>query len=263
MSDVSAKTWRALVLAASRGPDDPMARRYGVSHKCLIEIAGSPMLARVVGTLLSHKTFCQVGVSIEEADVVTSGLGALADGVKVFQSQASAPASVLAALQEMGAAQPVLVTTADHALLDGDMLDYFLHEAENSEADLLVGLARAETILAAYPDAKRTFLKFGPDRVSGCNLFAFKTEKARKVLGFWQDIEKNRKNPVKLIAAFGVKALFAYLTGRITLARAFELASQRLGIKAQPVLMPFANAAVDVDKPEDKALVEKILAGAR
>ena len=44
------------------------------------------------------------------------------------------------------------------------------------------------------------------------------------------------------------------------LEKAFELASQKIGISARPVLLPFANAAVDVDKPEDKELVEEVLA---
>ena len=42
-----------LVLAAGRGPDDPMAKAYGVTHKCLIEVGGEPMLKRVIHTLLA------------------------------------------------------------------------------------------------------------------------------------------------------------------------------------------------------------------
>ncbi len=252
--------WQVLVLAASRGPSDPMAARYGVSHKCLIEVAGKPMLARVVETLASHGAFRSIGVCVENREVLVSALGQKANKVQFHQSQNSAPASVLAGLAEMDGGGPVLVTTADHALLDHQMLDHFLAAAENADADLLVGLARAEVILKAYPQAKRTFLKFGSDRVSGCNLFAFKTDRAQKVLSFWQKVEKNRKNPLKLVAAFGLKPLIAYATGTLNLDKAFELASQKIGTSARPVLLPFANAAVDVDKPEDKELVEAILA---
>ena len=43
----------ALVLAASRrGSDDPVAALVGESHKCLVKIAGKPMLERVVQALL-------------------------------------------------------------------------------------------------------------------------------------------------------------------------------------------------------------------
>ena len=40
---------------------------------------------------------------------------------------------------------------------------------------------------------------------------------------------------------------------------AFEYAADRIGITAAPVLLPFAEAAIDVDKPSDLDLVESIL----
>jgi len=252
--------WRVLVLAGSRGPNEPMARHYGVSHKCLIEISGKPMLHRVVDALHEHRAIEEVHVSIEIADFLADELKAIDDKVEFHQAKSSAPQSVLAAIIDMGLDDgPILVTTADHALLDEEMLDSFLSDALASGADLLVGLAKAEVILKAYPDAKRTFLTFGPDRVSGCNLFAFKTEASKKLLGFWQRVEKNRKNPFKLIWAFGWKPLFFYLTGQVNLQKAFKLGSQQVGVNVEPVLLPMANAAVDVDKPEDKELVEAIL----
>jgi len=46
---------------------------------------------------------------------------------------------------------------------------------------------------------------------------------------------------------------------RLTLAEAFGYVSERLNITAAPILIPIAEAAIDVDKPSDKALVERIL----
>ena len=60
--------------------------------------------------------------------------------------------------------------------------------------------------------------------------------------------------------AFGPRLLLAWATGLTSLNGAFRLASKRLGVTAVPVLMRQANAAVDVDKPADKELVERILA---
>jgi GTP:adenosylcobinamide-phosphate guanylyltransferase len=41
----------AIVLAGSRGPDDPVARAAGLQHKALVPVAGVPMLQRVLDTL--------------------------------------------------------------------------------------------------------------------------------------------------------------------------------------------------------------------
>jgi GTP:adenosylcobinamide-phosphate guanylyltransferase len=250
-----------ILMAAGRGPDDPMAKHYGVTHKCLVEVAGKPMLARVVETLLSCPAIREIGVCIENEDVLKQGLGRLADKVRFLPSAESAAASGLKAIKEMGCNRTFVITTADHVLLSHQMINDMLDDSLGKAASLSVGLARDDVILAAYPDAKRTFFKFGKDRVSGCNLFVCNGRRGVKVLEFWRHIEKNRKNPFKLVLAFGPRAVLTYLSGRMSLLKAFEIASARIGVKIVPVLIDDANAAVDVDKPVDKELVEQILAG--
>jgi CTP:molybdopterin cytidylyltransferase MocA len=254
--------WNALVLAAGRGADDPMAKAYRVTHKCLIEIGGEAMLKRVVHTLLSSHQIASITVSIETSELLDDALGPLARKVAFLPSAESAARSALAALPE-ASGFPWLVTTGDHPLLTREILHYFLAEAARSDADLCAGLARAETILARFPNARRTYLEFGPDRVSGCNLFALSSPRARNALAFWHELETLRKRPWRLVGAFGPVALLRFFTGALTLDSAFALASRRLDLVARPVLLPFPEAAVDVDKPEDKELAEKIFAERR
>jgi len=251
--------WTALVLAAGRGPDDPMARAFGVSHKCLVEVGGMPMLARVLATLRAHPAITRIAVSIEDQALVEQAIGPLPDEVFVIPSKSSAATSAAAVLESAALEHPVLLTTADHVLLQPAMLDHFFAQSTVFPADLTVALARAETILAAYPDTRRTFLRFGPDRVSGCNLFGLMTPRALQAITFWQAVERNRKRPWRLVAAFGAAPLIRYGLGRLDLETAFRLGSQRLGLAARAVIMPFAEAAIDVDKPDDKALCEVIL----
>ncbi len=49
--EVASGPFTALVLAASRGAADPVARAEGLSHKCLVDTAGTPMLLRVLAAL--------------------------------------------------------------------------------------------------------------------------------------------------------------------------------------------------------------------
>jgi GTP:adenosylcobinamide-phosphate guanylyltransferase len=250
-------SWDALVLAAGRGPDDPMAKAYGVTHKCLVEVGGRPMLARVVDTLLASPEIASIAISIEDAAIARKALGDSYGKVTIVPSSSSAPASVRAILESRA---PLFVTTADHPLLTEEMIAHFLAHAGNGDADMAVGLATAETILAAYPEARRTFLPLGRSRVSGCNLFAFNTKRAFAALDFWQHLEQMRKRPLKLIGAFGPFAIARFVFGGFDLDSAFRAASRHLGLVARPVLMPFAEAAVDVDKPADKDIAEAILA---
>ncbi len=252
--------WQALVLAAGRGPGDPMASAYGVANKCAIPIGGVAMLRRVHDALTASGLFSRIAVSIEDAAIADAVLGKSA---RILAPAASAPASVLAALASGAVRYPVLITTGDHALLTPQMLAHFCAESKKSGADFTVGLARAETILAAYPQSIRTFFRLGHDRVSGCNLFAVFDARGLALLERWQYLEQARKRPWRLVAAFGPLALLRFALGRLSLDAAFTVVSARLGLTVKPVIMPFAEAAIDVDKPADKELAEQILKARR
>ena len=253
--------WNALVLAAGRGPDDPMARAFGVSHKCLLPVGGVPMLRRVVETLRAHPRLGGISGVIEREDIAMQAFdGRLPEGVRALPAADSAAASVLRAGKEEGMRPPLLVTTADHALLDDAMLNAFLQGAEEAaDADLAVALVRREDVLARWPEARRTWLKLGRDRVTSCNLFALRTEAALKAVAFWRQAERNRKRPWKIALAFGMPVLLRLLLGRGDARSVLENLSRRLGLVARPVFMPMAEASVDVDKPEDLELAERIL----
>jgi GTP:adenosylcobinamide-phosphate guanylyltransferase len=258
-SDASPPHWDALILAAGRGPTDPLSRAYAVTHKCLLPIAGRPMLQYVVGALRAARNFRTIAISVENASLPHGALGSFADAVSLVASDSSASLSVARAFAETPLNAPVLVTTGDHPLLRQDIITHFLAGSAKADADLTVGLATAEVILAAYPDARRTFLRFGSDRVSGCNLYAFNTASALKVIDPWHALEASRKRPWRLVGALGVSNLISYLLGTLSLEHAFAAASRTLGIVVKPVLMPFAEGAIDVDKPADLELAEKIV----
>ena len=253
-----AKTWTALVLAAGRGPNDPMAKAYGISHKCALPVNGVPMLRRVVNALQKSQSITSIAISIESPDIVREALVEKDSRIAVIASETSAPLSASVAIRK-NSSFPVLVTTADHALLTPEMVDYFCEQAERNGADFSAGLATADVILKAYPQSVRTFFRFGTDRVSGCNLFAITNENGLRILEKWQYLEQSRKKPWRLVAAFGPLALIRFAMGALSLDGAFGVVSSKLGLTAKPVIMPFAEAAIDVDKPSDLALAEAIL----
>jgi GTP:adenosylcobinamide-phosphate guanylyltransferase len=253
-----AGNWTALILAAGRGPNDPMAKAYGVSHKCALPVNGVPMLKRVVDTLRASRSIKTISVSIENAAVARAALSGNSSDISIIPSENSAPLSAIVAIRKI-ATFPVLITTADHPLLTAEMVDYFCGQSEKNGADFSAGLAQAEVILAAYPQSIRTFFRFGTDRVSGCNLFAIRNENGLRILEKWQYLEAVRKKPWRLVAAFGPMALVRFLSGSLSLDGVFAIVSKRLGLTAKPILLPFAEAAIDVDKPPDLELAEAIL----
>jgi len=246
MDDVS-----VLILAGQReGVVDPLCAAAGIERKAVLPINGRPMIDYVLDALRN------AGL---KRPFHVSGFGAEYNMELAQSPSAAGPAGSALAALEAGITTPVLLTTCDHPLLTADMVDAFISGARDSRADFCVGLAEKSIIDPAYPHVKRTYLNFKDTSTSGCNLFYIANDAGLAAIRFWQSAQHHRKNPLKLASQFGVGIFFRYLFGQLTLDGAFKYASKRMKISAKPVLLPFAEAAIDVDKPSDKTLVEEIL----
>ncbi len=256
-------TFTGLVLAGSRGEGDPLAAAQNVRHRALLEVAGVPMLVRVLRTLRASARVGRLVVSIDDpgaAEAVPELAELLATGeLELRRSQASPSRSVLDVIDRLAQGTPLVVTTADHALLSPEVLEHFLAAGERSAADLAVGLVSRTVLEARFPGARRTYLPFRDDAYSGANLFAFRTPEARRAAEFWRRAETFRKRPWRLVSSFGPLALTLFLLRRLDLDAALERASRSIGARIAPVRLPFAEAAVDVDRPEDLELVTRLL----
>jgi hypothetical protein len=76
----------------------------------------------------------------------------------------------------------------------------------------------------------------------------------------WERLVAARKSPHRQAALLGYDLLLRLLTRRITLKQGEELISKRLGLKGRVVISPYAELAMDVDKPEQLAIVRQELA---
>jgi molybdopterin-guanine dinucleotide biosynthesis protein A len=249
----------ALVLAGSRASGDPLCAAHQVETKALIPVGGEPMLTRVLRALSQSGQLRQApfvsGLSETSFNQARSGMPAI-----LTASVTGGPASSVLGVLESSAPSPLLVTTCDHALLTPEMIQYFVREAIQSGDDLSIGFASKTTIQGRYPETRRTYLPFGGEPMSGCNLFFIASAEALKVIQFWKQAEQDRKKPWRIALRFGPLTALRLLLGRPAAAQAFAILSKRLGARIAPIMMPFAEAAIDIDTPADLALVETILA---
>ena len=243
----------ALVLAGSRpGVPDPVATSEGVAHKALVDVGGMPMLARVLRSLrdagIEH-----IAVAADHPEVLSL---AYAFSAIPLAPGAGPSASVAKGFATMG--PPLLVTTADHALLQPQWITEFVADTPD-EADVAVLLARREAVERAVPGSRRTWLRFADGAWSGCNLFLLNSLRAERAIATWQSVEAERKRPWRIAARLGLGTLTSYLLGRLTLAEAVARLGNRVNLVAAVVAARDGLAAVDVDKPDDLVQVRQIL----
>ena len=252
--------WTAIVLAGQRPGEDGFARANGVAAKALIPVAGEAMLGRVVRTLLGCPSIGQILILAQEPDLLLGGtLEWLrhTPGVRTARSGDGISRSI-EAVAGHEAPFPILVTTADHALLTPAMVETFL--AGTTDADASVALVERKIVEAVHPSTRRTWLRFRDGAYSGANLFALQTEASRKALAIWSSVERDRKKAVRLMFYFGPLLALRALTRTISLDAALQRIGRRAGLTVRAVRLPFAEAAIDVDKQADLELAERILA---
>lgn len=253
----------ALVLAGTRPGGDRLARELKLSHKAFISIGGTPMILRVLRAIEAAAPFAEVLVAIEDPDAAMRipALAALAatGRIRVVASAETPAATVHAVLSALPDPWPALVTTADSALLTADMIRCVLQKVD-TQADAIAGLVEEQRIRAAYPDIKRTYLRFSDGAVKGANLFLFTSPAALGLISFWRASEQYRKNPWRLVRGLGLRAVLRFLTGRLSLDSALRELENLTGCRLGVVTLPFAEAGLDVDDAEDLAFAERILA---
>ena len=253
----------ALVLAGRRESSDALAGVWGAQHRALLDVNGVPMLLRVVRTLREAEGVGRIVVSIDDPEALEAvdELRALvAEGALLLHTSLDSPSrSVLDLLEGLPPGEKALLVTADHALLTREMVDHFTAAADATGADVCVALVAATLLRAHFPQSKRTYLEFRDDGYSGANLFAFRTAQAGRAVAFWRRAERFRKRPWRMVGTFGPVTLALFLLHRLDLDAAFERMSRAIGARVRPIRMPFPEAAIDVDRPADLALVSQIL----
>ena len=252
------RPWTALLLAGSRPGGDPLTQSLGTDYKPLIPIDGEPMLLRPLRALLASPSIRAVRVMTQQPE----RLDTVVDNdprVTVERSQATIAATLMAVCSDPATPFPILVTTADHALLTPTMIEQFI--AGSDGCDISVAFVESRPLLARFPDAKRTWLRFGKGRYSGANLFALNTPRAAVAIEKWRAVEQDRKKGWRVLLQLGLPLFLGAVLRLRNLTQTGAGLSRRLGIVIKPVVMEDPLAAIDVDKPADYSLVQQIIAG--
>ena len=250
--------WTAFLLAGSRPKGDPLAQSMMLGHKALIPVAGEPMVLRPLRALLASPEVGNVIVLTQDPADLRPVLPD-DERIAIRASKGTIAQTIAEQLADHVAQFPVLVTTADHALLTPAMIAEFAAQADG--ADLALAVVESRPLLARFPQAKRTWIAFRGGRYSGANLFSFGSAKVLPAVGRWGEVENDRKKGWRLLAALGPALLLGAILKVRTLHQTASALGRKLDLDIRVIEMRDPLAAIDVDKPADHALVEDIIAG--
>ena len=248
--------WTAVVLAGSRPGTDAFAQSHGTDLKALIPVGGEAMVRWPVAALLASSRIAEVRVLAQQPERIAAVLRANPK-LTVDHSRSTIAASLEAICNDPTIGWPVLVTTADHALLDAAMIDDFCSRADG--ADIAVAVVERRALLQRLPPSRRTWIKLKGGAYSGANLFLLSSSKVVPAIALWRGVEQDRKKGLRLLLAMGPMLFLGAVLRTLTLDEAARRIGRKLGLDIRAVVMANPLAAVDVDKPDDHALVEALL----
>lgn len=245
----------AIVLAGGRR-DAVAALEPGAPNKAFVRIAGATLIAR---TLAGMRGAAGIGRIIVVAPLATHARAELraaddlrADGAKITQSLA-------AGLAGLPPDDLVVVAPSDVPLLSGEGVDDFVRTALATNADLIYACLERSVHEARFPDVPHTWAKLRGGTYCGAGLIAIRPRAFASLARFLEKLGAARKSPARLAGIMGRDAIVNYLRGRLTIGDCEARASKLLGLPARAVIIERPEVAVNVDRPSDVALAERLL----
>ncbi len=245
----------AVVLAG--GPLDAIAALTpGAPNKAFVEIAGVPLVTRVLRALRSSAAVGRIVVVAPPATHAWEAL-ALADACRADGPRIGE--SLRAGLAGLDPEEGVLVAASDLPVLTALCIDDFVRQAAAAGAEVAYGCLERRTHEARFPEVPHTWARLREGTYCGGGFVTIKPRVYPLLAGFIERLGRARKNPLQLASLFGWDILLKFALRRVTIASAEERASRILGAKVRAVVSPYAESAVNVDRESDVALAERLV----
>ncbi|HEY5723351.1 MAG TPA: spore coat biosynthesis protein F [Allosphingosinicella sp.] len=259
---------RILVLAGRRSASlDPLAEKFGVTHKCLVPVAGEAMVGRVLRIADEAFPDSPLFLSIEDfslvADEPTVKRLSSAGRLTPIEAEYAIVDSVVAASRITGF--PLLITTADNVLMTAEGMRSLAALGAEPGVDGVVMMAGETDIVAAHPEGQRRFYRFREGGYSNCNLFWLGNEQALRSTDSFRLGGQFVKKKARAVRALGLISLFIYISKLGTLDFMMRHFSRRFRIRMVALVTRDGRLAIDVDNERTHRVAEEILAreGAR
>ncbi|MBX3051400.1 MAG: nucleotidyltransferase family protein [Caldilineaceae bacterium] len=238
-------------ITAGYDPDkaDPLLAAAGVDHKSLVPVAGKPMIWHVVRAFVESR---------RAGEIVIVGLGpehGLDFGVPVHYvpNQPSLWASQNAGVRRLrelnGEDRLIVGTTADIPLLTSEIVRWFIDQSQPYDRELYWGIVPEDVMMTGFPNSKRSYLPLREGRFCSGDLYLGRLSTAEQIQEKMRGFIENRKSVVRQLLLLGPGVILRFLFRRLAIDDLLGVVQRAFGITGKPVILPFAEAGMDVDKP--------------
>lgn len=163
-------------------------------------------------------------------------------------------------LSQMGSVtDKLMVLPTDIPFITPAAVNDFITRCEATEADFYYPLTSRKTNENKFPGVTRTYVTLKEGVFTGGNIFLIRTAIVDKCMDIGLKLVIRRKDPIAMAKLFGFSLVWKYFIKRLSISEIKKRFFQVTGIKGEPIISPYAEVGVDVDKPSDLILAQEYL----
>jgi molybdopterin-guanine dinucleotide biosynthesis protein A len=234
---------------------EPLFEITGGIKKALIPVAGRPMVQWVIDALCASQRVERIVLIGLESDAglrSAKKIDYLADGHGIL---ANARAGLEHLRRSRPESQRVLFASCDIPAITPEIVDWRIAAASQADADLDYAVVSRQVMEQRFPSSRRSYLRIRGGEFCGGDLNVLRVGLVERD-ELWEKLVSARKNVLRQASLLGWDLLLMTLTRMITLETAERKVSARLQLKGRATVSPFAELAMDADKPEQLLLLE-------
>ena len=241
-------------------PDELLYPYTQGKPKALLDVCGKPMIQWVLDAISGAKqveNVVLIGLTEDSGVNCAKPLTFMPNQVTMIDNLLGGIRKVL---EINPSARQVLLSSSDIPAITSEMVDWEVETTQRMNVDLCYNVAKRETIEKRYPGSRRTYVKLKDVEVCGGDMNVVSASVISRNMEIWTKLIETRKNPLKQAAILGIDTLLMVLLHAITLDQAVEKVTTRLQLTGRAIISPYAELAMDVDKPNQLELMRADLA---
>ncbi len=241
-------------------PGEPLYEYTRGEYKALLDIAGKPMIQWVMDALDDASTVNNVvliglpencGIKSKKLTALLPNQGEMLENIRGGVKKVS---------ELNPQARHALVVSSDIPAITGEMVDWVVNAAMQSDDDIYYNIIEQKVMEKRYPTSKRSYTYLKDLTICGADLNVIRTITVVSNEKIWRKIIAARKNVFKQAALVGYDTLVLLLLRAITVEKAVNVVTKRLNVTGRAIVCPYAEIGMDIDKPHQLEIIRADMA---
>ncbi len=240
-------------------PEDPLYPYCNGLPKAMIPIGDKPMIQWVLDALAAAKSIDRV-VLIGLPDEIQVNYPR---EIVRIEDQGSMVANIMAGAKTLLAfenpSQYALVTASDIPCVTSQAIDWISEQTEKAQKDLVYTVVTQPVMEKRFPGSNRSYIPLKDMKICGGDVNAISLANVNYENPMWRKLIDARKNALKQASLLGIGTLFLILFRAISLAQTEKRICRQLDVDGMVLPSPYAELAMDIDKPGQLELLRNDL----